>query len=144
MAELKLGYLNYVALIGRVVQDPDLRYTPRGTPVCTLRIAVSRRYKDPNTGEWKDDANFFNVVAFKRSAELCGDYLKKGSAVLVEGRLRSRSWETNTGERRHTVEIRAFRVQFLDRTIPGAEAEELLPEEEVAESSEPVDLSDEG
>lgn len=136
MAELKLGYLNYVALIGRVVQDPDLRYTPKGTPVCNFRIAVSRRYKDPNTGEWKDDASFFNVVAFKRSAELCGDYLKKGSAVLVEGRLRSRSWETNTGERRSTVEITAFRVQFLDKVLPVVEAEEALPEEEVVEHQE--------
>jgi single-strand DNA-binding protein len=135
MAELKLGYLNYVALMGRVVQDPDLRYTPKGTPVCNFRLAVNRRYKDPNTGEWKDDPSFFNIVAFKRSAELCGDYLKKGSAVLVEGQLRSRAWETNTGERRSTVEVRSFRVQFLDK-VTGVEAEEAPLEEEAEHTDE--------
>ena len=128
MGELRLGYLNYVALMGRLTQDPDLRYTPKGNPVCNMRIAVSRRYKDKETGEFKEEANFFNMVAFKRQAELAGDYLKKGSAVLIEGTLRSRSWETDAGEKRYAVEVMAYRIQFLDK-VPQEPAEAKAEEE---------------
>lgn len=128
MGELKLGYLNYVVLMGRLTQDPDLRYTPKGNPVCNMRIAVSRRFRDKESGEIKEEASFFNVVAFKRQAELAGDYLKKGSAVLIEGRLRSRSWETDAGEKRYTVEILTYRIQFLDK-IPQEPAETQAEEE---------------
>lgn len=138
MADLKLGYLNYVALIGRITQDPEVKYTPKGTPVCGFRLAVSRRYRDKESGEYKEEASFFNVSAFGRQAELCGDYLKKGSAVLLEGRLRSRSWETQTGDKRYAVDITALRVQFLDKVTPEAEPES-APEEEPQSPKEKLD-----
>jgi len=120
MAELRLGSLNVVIVLGRACADPELKYTPKGTPVLNFRIAVSRRYKDPTSGEWKEEANFFNVSHFGPGAERMGEVMKKGSAVLVEGRLRSRSWETQTGEKRTVVEISAMRVQCLDKTTTGA------------------------
>jgi single-strand DNA-binding protein len=120
-AEIRLGSLNYVVLMGRACADPDLKYTPKGTPVLNFRIAVDRRYKDNATGEWKSDPSFFTVVYFGQFAERVGETLKKGSGVLVEGRLRSRSWESQSGEKRSAVEVNASRVQNLDKQ-PGTGA----------------------
>ena len=119
MPDLRLPSLNRVLIAGRLTRDPELRYTPSGTAVCNLRLASSRRYKD-KSGEWQDDSTFVNVVTWSKTAENCGEYLKKGSAVLVEGRLQSRSWETEDGQKRSVVEINALRVEFLDRV--GASA----------------------
>lgn len=114
MNPLRLGYLNSVIIIGRLVADPELRYTQKGSPVCDFRIACSRRYKNRETGEWQEETLFINVVAWRRQAETANDFLKKGSAVLVDGSLRSRQWETNQGEKRTTIEVVARRIQFLD------------------------------
>lgn len=123
MNQLRLGYLNNVMLIGRLVADPELRYTQKGAPVCDFRIACSRRYKNRETGEWQEETLFINIVAWRRQAELANDYLKKGSAVLIEGSLRSRQWETNQGDKRSATEVVARRIQFLDMlqkdTTPG-------------------------
>ncbi len=115
MSQLRLGYLNAVYLIGRLVADPELRYTQKGAPVCDFRIACSRRYKNRETGEWQEETLYINVVAWRRQAETANDYLKKGSAVLVEGSIRSRQWETNEGEKRSVIEVVARRIQFLDQ-----------------------------
>ncbi len=133
MANLRLGYLNSVQLIGRLTADPELKYTPKGVPVCTFRIAVSRRIKDRETGDFKEDVTFLNCVAWRRLAEQADTFLKKGSAILLEGRLRSRSWETGDGQRRSTVEVVARRIQFLDKreeevTEEVAETEEVIEE----------------
>jgi single-strand DNA-binding protein len=120
MSNLRLGYLNSVQIIGRLVADPELRYTQKGAPVCDFRIASSRRYKNRETGEQQEETLFINVVAWRRQAELANDYLKKGSAVLIEGRLRSRQWESAQGEKRSAIEIVARRIQFLD--MPQADA----------------------
>lgn len=119
-APLRLGSLNVVILLGRVTMDPDLRYTPRGTAVLNFRVAVNRRYKDKATEEWKEDTSFFNVNAWGAQAERLGETMKKGSAVLVEGQLRSRTWETQSGEKRYSVEVWSNRTQVLDKF--GAEA----------------------
>jgi single-strand DNA-binding protein len=132
MAEIRLGFLNYVALIGRATHDPELKYTPKGNAVCNFGIAVNRRWKDKETNEWKDDTSFFRVSVFGQTAERCGELLKKGSAVLIEGRLRSRSWNTQDGEKRNIVEIVGFRVQILDKLTPDAEVvPESAPDENV-------------
>lgn len=123
MNPLRLAYLNSVALTGRLVADPELRYTQKGAPVCDFRIACSRRYKNRETGDWQEETLFINVVAWRRQAETANDYLKKGSAVLVEGRLRSRQWETNTGEKRSAIEIIARRIQFLDQVSKEADVD---------------------
>jgi len=118
---LRLGSLNVVILLGRVTMDPDLRYTPKGSAVLSFRIAVNRRYKDKTTDEWKDDTSFFNVNVWGQAGERLSETMKKGSAVLVEGQLKSRSWETQSGEKRTVVEIWSARTQVLDKTGPAAE-----------------------
>jgi single-strand DNA-binding protein len=113
MADIRLGYLNSVALLGRVTQDPDLRYTPKGTAVLGFRIAVNRRYRVGE--EWRDDTSYLDVNVWAQQAERLGETMKKGSAVLVEGELRQRSFETKAGDKRSVVEIHARRVQVLDK-----------------------------
>ena len=122
MAEIRLGSLNYIVLMGRVTQEPELKYTPKGSPVCNFNIAVNRRWRDKDNDEWKEETSFFRVQSWGKSAERCGEIMKKGSAVLVEGRLRSRTWNTKDGEKRNTVEIFSTRVQILDKLAPESEA----------------------
>ncbi len=123
MSDLRLPSVNRIMIAGRLTRDPEVRYTQAGTAVATLGVASSRAYKDPkdSSGAWKEETCFVNVVTWAQLAERCGDSLKKGSAVFVEGRLQSRSWETEDGSRRSVVEVRADRVQFLDRR--GSEAQ---------------------
>lgn len=121
-SDIRLGSLNYVVLMGRAVADPDLKYTPKGSPVLRLRMAVNRRYKDATTGEWKDETSFFAVNVWGPNAERLSEVVKRGSALLVEGRLQSRSYETKNGEKRYVVEINALRAQCLDK-LPTAPAE---------------------
>ena len=105
--------LNKVLLIGNLTKDPELRYTPNGTAVTNLRIAVNRKFKD-RTGELKEDTCFITVTAWDKQAEICNQYLQKGRAVFVEGILQSRSWETNDGQKRSTIDVRSERIQFLN------------------------------
>ena len=107
-----MASLNKVLLIGNLTKDPELRYTPNGTAVTNLRIAVNRKFKD-RTGELKEDTCFVTVTAWDKQAEICNQYLHKGRAVFVEGILQSRSWETNDGQKRSTIDVRAERIQFL-------------------------------
>ena len=134
MNPLRLGYLNAVQLVGRLVADPELRYTQKGAPVCSFRIANSRRYKNRETGEFQEETLFINIVAWRRQAELANDFLKKGSAILLEGQLRSRQWESKEGEKRSTIEVVARSIQFLD--APAVAAEEPT-------TATPVDTEDE-
>ena len=107
-----MASLNKVLLIGNLTKDPELRYTPNGTAVTNLRVAVNRKFKD-RTGELKEDTCFLTVTAWDKQAEICNQYLQKGRAVFVEGILQSRSWETNDGQKRSTIDVRAERIQFL-------------------------------
>lgn len=109
--------LNRVLLIGNLTKDPELRYTPSGTPVANLRLAVNSAFKD-QAGQRKEETCFVTVVVWSRQAEICNQYLKKGRPVFVEGRLLYRSWEAE-GKTRSTMEVRADRVQFLG-PAPGA------------------------
>jgi single-strand DNA-binding protein len=104
--------LNNVVLIGNLTRDPELRYTSSGIPVCTLRIAVNRNFTNQQ-GEIETD--FFNVVVWRNQAEKCAEYLSKGRQIAVTGRLQSRSWEGNDGQRRSTIEVVGDRVVFLGR-----------------------------
>lgn len=123
MNPLRLPQLNDVKLAGRLTRDPELRFTTKGTAVCRFDLAVNRRYKDA-TGEWKDDVSYIPVVVWRESGQRCGERLKKGSAVYVDGRLRSRSWETKDGQKRSGLEVESNRVQFLDRLETGGSSEE--------------------
>jgi len=111
-----MASLNKVLLIGNLTKDPELRYTPNGTAVTNLRIAVNRKFKD-RTGELKEDTCFITVTAWDKQAEVCNQYLQKGRAVFVEGILQSRSWETGDGQKRSTIDVRAERIQFLSGTV---------------------------
>lgn len=107
-----MASLNKILIIGNLTRDPELRYTPGGTAVANLRMAVNRRYKD-KAGEAKQEVCFITVVAWDKQAEVCNQYLHKGSPLFVEGRLQSRSWDGNDGKKRNVIEVRAEKVQFL-------------------------------
>ena len=112
--------LNRVLLIGNLTKDPELRYTPAGTPVATLRLAINSSFKGQD-GQRKEETCFVNIVVWSKQAEICNQYLKKGRSVFVEGRLIFRSWEAE-GKTRSLLEVRADRVQFLGS--PGGSREE--------------------
>jgi single-strand DNA-binding protein len=114
MTEFRLPVLNRVFIAGNLTRDPELRYTASGVPVANFRIASNRWFRTQD-GERREDVCYINIVAWQRLAELVGERLHKGSAVLVEGELQSRSWDTDDGTKRTVVEIRAYRVQFLNR-----------------------------
>lgn len=113
MADLKLVEINKVFLSGRLTQDPELRYTPSGVAVTTLRMAVNSTFFSKDR-EKREEVCYINVVAWRRQAEACVEYLRKGSPAFVEGRLQSRNWETQDGQKRSTIEVQADRVQFLE------------------------------
>ena len=106
--------LNKVMIIGRLGRDPELRYSQSGSPVCTLNIATDESYTDRD-GNRVDRAEWHRVVVFQKAAENCSQYLTKGSLVFVEGSLQTRKWQDQQGQDRYTTEIKAQRVQFLDR-----------------------------
>ncbi len=114
--------------MGNIAADPELRYTPQGTPVATFRLAVNRSYKDAE-GNLKEDVTFVTVVTWSKTAELSTQYLSKGRGVLVEGRLNIREYETKDGQRRWVTEVVANRVVFLGGpggTRPPEAAEETV------------------
>ena len=104
--------INKVILIGRLGNDPEVRYTPDGTAVANFNIATSDEWTDKGSGERKERTEWHRVVAWRRLGEICGEYLSKGKQVYVEGKLQTRSWEKD-GVTRYTTEIIASDVQFL-------------------------------
>jgi len=104
---------NLVILIGRLGQDPELKYTQSGTPVCTFSVATSDKWKDKNTGEWQEKTEWHNIVAWKETGERCAEYLHKGSQVYIEGKLQTDKFESE-GVTKYYTKINAMSVQFLD------------------------------
>ena len=123
---------NKIILIGNLTKDPELRYTPQGTPVTTLRIAVNHKYKQAD--EMKQETMFIDNVVFGKQADSCSKYLNKGSSVLVEGRLQERRWESN-GQQKSKFEVIAQSVRFLSKkagmpeSVSGGEHDMIPPEE---------------
>ena len=116
MADLKMPEINYVIVAGNLTKDPIFRQTNNKTPVVNFSVASNRRYKD-SSNQWQEDVCYIGIVAWNRLAESCKDRLKKGSAVLVDGELQSRSWKTEEGHNRSIVEIKARRIQFLNKRV---------------------------
>ena len=114
MADLRMPDINNVIIVGNLIKDPVFRHTTTGTPVTNFYIASNRKFKD-NMGNWKEDVCFVGIVAWYKLAESCYENLRKGSAVLVEGELQSRNWKTEDGYNRNVVEIKARRIQFLNK-----------------------------
>jgi single-strand DNA-binding protein len=123
--------LNKVFLIGNLTRDPELRYTPSGAAVCTLRLAVNRRYKT-RQGDSRDEVLFIDVTVWGKSAETCSQYLSKGRPVFIEGRLRLESWTGNDGQKRSRMGVVAENFQFLGPG-PGAATAEAPSEPGAAE-----------
>ncbi len=114
MADLKIPEINYVIVAGNLTKDPIFRQTTNNTPVVNFSIASNRKYKD-STDQWQEDVCYVGIVAWNKLAESCRDRLKKGYAVLVDGELQSRSWKSEDGHNRSIVEIKARRIQFLNK-----------------------------
>ncbi len=110
-------YLNKAYLVGNLTRDPELKALPSGTKVVSFSIATNRYYKDKD-GKKQEQVDYHNIVAFAKIAELAAQYLKKGQQVLVEGRIQTRSWETN-GEKKYRTEIVAETVQFGNKAGGG-------------------------
>lgn len=111
--------LNKVMLIGRLGADPEVRYMPSGDAITNIRLATSIRWKDKNTGERKEETEWHRVVFFRGLAKIAGEYLKKGSQVYVEGRIRTNKWQGQDGQDRYTTEIIADEMHMLDSRSGG-------------------------
>lgn len=114
MSELKLPEINRVLLSGRLTRDPDKRTAQDGTAVTSFDLAFHRRFRNRD-GSFGEQTGFVTVLTYQRLAEVCGEYLKKGSPVLIEGRLQFREWKGEKGERRTRLELRADMAHFLER-----------------------------
>jgi single-strand DNA-binding protein len=110
--------LNKVLLIGNLGKDPEMKYTPQGTPMTTFSMAVSRSRRMPD-GELKDETEWFRIVAWQKLAETCNEYLRKGSKVYIEGRLQTREWQTPEGQTKQMVEVVASEMMMLDSRQNG-------------------------
>ena len=111
--------LNKVILIGRLGFDPEVRFLPSGESITNIRLATSRRWKDRQTGERKEETEWHRVVFFAGLAKVAGDYLKKGSLIYVDGRIRTHKWQGQDGQERYTTEIVADEMNMLDSKSGG-------------------------
>lgn len=116
MADIKMPEVNSVVIAGNLTKDPIYRKTSHGTPVCNFSIACNRRYKDSNN-QWQEDVCYVGIVAWNKLAESCHTKLKKGYAIIAEGELQSRTFKTEKGETKTIVEIKARRIQFLNKHV---------------------------
>jgi single-strand DNA-binding protein len=124
---------NKVILIGNLTKDPEIRYTPNGTAVASFRLAVNRRYKQGE--EFKEEVCYIDIVVFGKQAESCGQYLNKGSGVIVEGRLQERRWDTEDGQKRSKHEVVAQTVRFLPKRQESALGGQAMTDKSAAASS---------
>ena len=125
--------VNKVILVGRLGQDPEVRYTPSGSAVANFSIATSEEWKDKDTGNKQERTEWHRIVAWRRLGEICGEYLHKGSQIYIEGRLQTRAWDDRDGNKRYTTEIIAQNMQMLsaaDRGGKTAPRDENFPVEE--------------
>ncbi len=126
---------NKVILIGNLTKDPEIRYTPNGTAVASFRLAVNRRYKQGE--EFKEEVCYIDIVVFGKQAENCGQYLNKGSGVIIEGRLQERRWDTEDGQKRSKHEVVAQTVRFLPKRQESAVGGQMMADKS-ASSGEPA------
>jgi single-strand DNA-binding protein len=115
MADLKMPELNYVLIVGNLTKDPVFRTTSNSTPVVNFSIASNRRFRDRNNN-WQEDVCYIGIVAWNKLAESCHLRLHKGSAVLIEGELQTRNWKSEDGSHRSILEVKARRIQFLNKS----------------------------
>ncbi len=140
--------LNKVILIGNLTSDPELRSTPSGQPVCNFRMATNRVWSDKTSGQKQQEAEYHTIVAWGRLAEIASQFLSKGSLVMIEGRLRTRSWQDSSGNKRFRTEIVAQTLQLGPRgaktstpSETGAPVKEDIPVIE-EEKTDEIDIKD--
>ena len=123
-----MANINRVVLVGNLTRDPELRHTPSGTAVCSLRLAVNTRRKDGATGEWTEKPNYFDITVWGSQGENCAQYLSKGRPVGIDGRLDWREWDATDGSgKRQAVQIIAESVQFLGSRGDGDGGNQFVP-----------------
>src|SRR5215216_376510 len=127
--------INRVVLVGNLTRDPELRHTPSGMAVCSLRIAVNTRRKDGATGQWTEKPNYFDITVWGAQGENCAQYLAKGRPVGVDGRLEWREWEAQDGSKRQAVEVIADTVQFLGARGEGSGEPQYVPAAATAQAA---------
>ncbi|KPL07781.1 single-stranded DNA-binding protein [bacterium SM23_57] len=113
-----MASVNKVILIGNLGKDPELKFTPSGIPIAKFPMATTERFKD-SEGNQREQTEWHNIVLWRRLAELANEYLKKGSPVYIEGRIQTRSWDDENGQKRYMTEIVGDRMQFLGRREEG-------------------------
>ena len=116
-----MASVNKVILVGNLGRDPEVRYSPDGAAICNVSIATTSNWKDKNSGERKEETEWHRVVFYNRLAEIAGEYLRKGRAVYVEGRLKTRKWQNKEGQDVYTTEIIADQMQMLGGREAGGE-----------------------
>jgi single-strand DNA-binding protein len=135
--------LNKVMLIGNLTRDPNLRFTPNGTAVCSFGLATNRSWTSSDGGEKQERVDFHNIVAWSKLAEICGQLLHKGDKTYVEGRIQTRDWKTESGEERRVTEIVIDNMMLLSNSRGGSSSapmdEEAPMEEEAATAKDQVD-----
>ncbi len=127
-----MSSVNKVILIGNLGADPEVRHLPAGGVVCNLRIATTEKWKDKLSGEPTEATEWHRIVLYRRLGEIAGEYLKKGSSVYIEGRLRTRKWQGRDGQERNTTEIEGTEMQMLGSRAPAPR------EDTYHESSSPI------
>lgn len=138
--------LNKVMLIGNLTRDPNLRFTPNGTAVCSFGLATNRSWTSSEGGEKQERVDFHNVVAWSKLAEICGQLLHKGDKVYVEGRIQTRDWKTESGEERRVTEIVIDNMMLLSNSKGGGSSEEsaheAAPEAEMTAADQVEEVED--
>jgi len=130
-----MASFNRITIVGYLGRDPELRYTPDGTPVCDFSVATTERRKD-RSGELQDITTWFRVTVWRKQAELAGQYLAKGKQVYVEGRLIQREWQDRDGVTRYSLDVTASDVQFI-----GSRGDDVPPRDEVRGKAQPAEAS---
>ena len=134
--------INNITIVGNLTRDPELRFTPSGTPVASFGLAVNKRIQNKDTGEWTNSADFFNIVAWFKLAENCAQSLLKGDRVLISGRLSQENWEDKAGQKRSaykiianiiapSLEFASCKIEKNPKIESGATPSEISPEEDL-------------
>ncbi|OOF53729.1 single-stranded DNA-binding protein [Rodentibacter genomosp. 2] len=130
--------VNKVIIVGYLGNDPEIRTMPNGDAVANISVATSESWTDKNTGERRELTEWHRIVFYRRQAEICGEYLKKGSQVYVEGRLRTRKWQDQNGQDRYTTEIQGDMIQMLGSRPQNSAAGQHQPSQQMANQPNPV------
>ena len=127
--------VNKAVILGNLGKDPEVKQLPSGATVCNFSIATSETWKDKTTGEKKEQTEWHNIDVFGKLAEICGQYLKKGSKVYIEGSIHTRKWQDQSGADRYSTSIKAREMQILDRKGDGAQQAAQKPEQSQAQAA---------